>query len=223
MSKCQMCPFYFLESKTELSLLENESATFFAKIQGNEGTNKRELKYLRHFPYPFRFLRQSKFQLFKEIGRNSLVAKISPMYRDHVFLTLQNPASGQITVKTGDILGICQESRLAPARVSHPLMNETPGQQRAANIPVFIKKTDFTCCDDNNVYCGSASLGRGKIDYKNCLMKVLSQIDNDMKVNTVSPLLRRGGGAVPHHRQWCLQNLPIHQTLCQGQNHQPEV
>ena len=26
-----MCPFYFLESKTELSLLENESATFFAK------------------------------------------------------------------------------------------------------------------------------------------------------------------------------------------------
>ena len=58
-----MCPFYFLESKTELSLLENESATFLAEIQGNEGTNKWELKYLRHFPYPFRF---------QEIGRNSL-------------------------------------------------------------------------------------------------------------------------------------------------------
>jgi len=40
MSRCQMCPFYFLESKTELSLLENESATFLAEIQGNEGTNK---------------------------------------------------------------------------------------------------------------------------------------------------------------------------------------
>ena len=40
MSRCQICPFYFLESKTELSLLENESATFLAEIQGNEGTNK---------------------------------------------------------------------------------------------------------------------------------------------------------------------------------------
>ena len=40
MSRCQMCSFYFLESGTELSLLENESATFFAKIQGNERTNK---------------------------------------------------------------------------------------------------------------------------------------------------------------------------------------
>ena len=113
-----------------------------------------------------------------------MVAKISPVYRDHVFLTLQNPASGQIIVKTGDILGICQESLLAPARVSHPLMNEAPGQQQAANIPVFIKKSDFTC-DDNNVYCGSASLRRGKIDYKNCLMKVSLRPEYEKKFKLV--------------------------------------
>ena len=122
--------------------------------------------------------------MLKEVGRNSLVAKISPVYHDHVFLTLQNPASGQIIVKTGDILGICQESLLAPARVSHPLMNEAPGQQQAANIPVFIKKSDFTC-DDNNVYCGFASLGRGKIDYKNCLMKVSLRPEYEKKFKLV--------------------------------------
>ena len=185
LSRCQVCPFFFLEAKVDYSLLEGESATILAKIQGNEGNFKKELKYLRHLPYPFRFLTQNKFQLLKEIGRNSLIPKISPVFNnDYVFITIQNTVANQVTVKSGDILGICQEARLSPSLVSHPFMFESASRQQCFNIPVFIKKSDFTC-DDNGIYCGFASLGSGKLNYKNSLMKVILRPDLERKFKLI--------------------------------------
>ena len=184
LSRCQMCPFFFLESRVERTLLEGESATILAKIQGNEGSFKRDIKCLRHLPYPFRFLSQSKFGLLREIGRQSLVPKLSPVFKEHVFITIQNQVSTEVKVKPGDILGICQESKVPAFKISHPFMNEPSTKQQCYNIPIFIKKGDFTC-DDNNVHCGFASLGNGKVDYKNCLMKVTFRPDLEKKFKLV--------------------------------------
>ena len=63
-------------------------------------------------------------------------------------------------------------------------MNEPSTKQQCYNIPIFIKKGDFTC-DDNNVHCGFASLGNGKVDYKNCLMKVTFRPDLEKKFKLV--------------------------------------
>ena len=184
LSRCQMCPFFFLESSVGYTLLEGESATILAKIQGNEGSFKKDMKCLRHLPYPFRFLTQSKFGLLREIGRQSLVPKLSPVFKEHVFITIQNKVSTEVKVKPGDILGICQESKVPAFKISHPFMNEPSTKQQCYNIPIFIKKGDFTC-DDNNVHCGFASLGNGKVDYKNCLMKVTFRPDLAKKFKLV--------------------------------------
>ena len=182
LSRCQLCPFYFLEAvEPEQFLLEGETITTLAKIQGNEGTFKRQLQFLRHLPYPFRFLTESKFQLLRDVGRKCLVPKISPVFSsDYVFITFQNTSSNQVVIKAGDILGICQQSLVSSTVVSHPFMHEPVSRQECQKIPVFIKKSDFSS-DDNSTYCGFARLGDGKMNYKNSLLAINLRSDFQRK------------------------------------------
>ena len=183
LARCQFCPFFFLEATTQHSLLEGEGVTLLAKIQGND---KQKLDFLRQLPYPFRFLNQPKFSFMKEIGRESLVAKISPVFKEEfAFVTVQNNKSSQICLRPGDILGICQAAESRADQVSDHFMLEPPSRQdQTSNIPVYIKKSDFSQ-DDNNAYCGFASLGRGKMNYKNCLVRISLRPELERKLRLV--------------------------------------
>ena len=183
--RCQLCPFYFLEAKSSHTLLEGESITILAKIHGNEGDLKQDLKFVRHLPYPFKFLNQNSFELIKELGRKSLTVKVSPVfYQDHVFVTMQNPAKKQVTVKPGDILGICQSETILVSEVSSHFMFEPPTRQKCQDIPVFAKKGDFSC-DENRISCGFGTLGRGDMNFKNCLIKLVLRPEFERKFKVV--------------------------------------
>ena len=185
LSRCQFCPFFFLEAVTGHSLLEGESVTFLAKIQGNEGSFKKKLEFIRQIRYPFRYLTQSKFSFLKEIGRKSIVPKISSVFKqDFAFVTIENSKSSQISLRPGDIVGICQSAETSSSQVSDHFMFEPPSRQNQRNIPVFIKKSDFNC-DDNNAHCGFGSLGGGKMNYKYCLVKVTLRSDLQKKLKLV--------------------------------------
>ena len=183
--RCQLCPFYFLEAMTQHSLLEGESVTLLAKIQGNEGNFKKKLDFIRQIPYPFRYLSQAKFTFLKEIGRNSLVAKISTVFnQDFAFVTIQNNKSSQIFLREGDIVGICQSEVTTSSQVSDHFMFEPPSKQDQRMIPVLIKKSDFSC-DDNNNLCGFARLGGEKMNYKNGLVRVTLRSDLQKKLKLI--------------------------------------
>jgi len=183
--RCQLCPFYFLEAKASHTLLEGESITILAKIHGNDGDLKQDLKFVRHLPYPFKFLNQNSFELIKELGRKSLTAKVTPVfYQDHVFVTLQNPVKKQVTVNPGDILGICQSETILVSEVSSHFMFEPPTRQRCHDIPVYAKKGDFSI-DENKISCGFGTMGSGDMNYKHCLVKLVLRPEFDRKFKIV--------------------------------------
>eukprot|EP00092_Neocalanus_flemingeri_P007103 GFUD01007673.1.p1 GENE.GFUD01007673.1~~GFUD01007673.1.p1 ORF type:complete len:1388 (+),score=342.68 GFUD01007673.1:44-4207(+) len=185
--RCQLCPFYFLEAKSSHTLLEGESITILAKIHGNEGDLKQELKFVRHIPYPFKFLNQTSFELIKELGRKSLTAKVTPVfYQDHVFVTLQNPVKKQVTVNPGDILGICQSETILRSEVSSHFMFEPPTRQKCHDIPVYAKRGDFSV-DENQIFCGFGTLGKGDMNYKHCLVKLILRPEFERKFTIVKP------------------------------------
>ena len=183
--RCQLCPFYFLEAKSSHSLLEGESLTILAKIHGNEGDLKQDLKFVRHLPYPFKFLNQNSFELLKELGRKCLIYKVTSVYyKDHVFVTLQNPGKKQVTVKPGDILGICQSETTMISEVSNHFMFEPPTRQKCHDIPVFAKRGEFSC-DENSISCGFGTLGVGDMNYKNCLVRLALRPELERKFKIV--------------------------------------
>ena len=185
LTRCKFCPFFFLEATTQHSLLEGEGVTLLAKIQGNGGSFKKKLDFVRQLVYPFPFLSQTKFSFMKEIGRDSLVPKISSVFKEEfAFVTVQNNKSSQISLRPGDILGICQAAETRVDQVSDHFMFEPPSRQEHTNIPVFIKKSDFSY-DDNNAYCGFASLGGGKVNYKNCLVRISLRSELERKLRLV--------------------------------------
>ena len=164
--RCRFCPFYFVEAKSDHALVEGETLTLLAKIHGNEGEFKKELLAVRQVPYPFRYLKQNNFELIREIGRNSLVARLTPVFHeDHVFATIQNNTKGQVSVKSGDVLGICQMEKVS--------QSEAKEQNKAQDkVEIFCKRGDLSP-SGKVLFCGFGSLG-GDVghDFRNALMKI---------------------------------------------------
>jgi hypothetical protein len=51
--RCGVCPVYYLRSEEQNIILEGESVTFVARIEGNHGPLHQHLHAVRHLPYPF--------------------------------------------------------------------------------------------------------------------------------------------------------------------------
>ena len=172
--QCGVCPFYYLEASQNCGLEQDESATIVAKLYAEKAQVKEGLKFVRQVPFPFTYPKGPEFEAIQNLGNDSLVKKVSPVFcQDYVFVTVVNNSESEdpIDIKHGDILGICQEHKVKKSKVSPHFMFEPPDRQRCQDLPVVIKKGDLGP-DDRNVMCGFGAMGEEDMNYKNCLVRV---------------------------------------------------
>eukprot|EP00088_Acartia_fossae_P038592 TRINITY_DN4002_c0_g1_i4.p1 TRINITY_DN4002_c0_g1~~TRINITY_DN4002_c0_g1_i4.p1 ORF type:complete len:792 (-),score=160.63 TRINITY_DN4002_c0_g1_i4:936-3257(-) len=106
------------------------------------------------------------------LGPNCLVKKISPVFSDsYVFVSMVNESEGQVSISPDTVLGICQVSNVQANEVSTHYILEPPDRQSDDEIPVNVKRADFSRYDQNHV-CGFAEIGSADTRYNYSLVKI---------------------------------------------------
>ena len=105
---------------------------------------------------------------------NQVVANfIHPWFKEnYVFVSVMNNTEFNVSISPGTILGSCQSHHVKDGEVSQHFIQEPPDRQLDIhNIPVYVKRKDFSRYEENHV-CGFAELGSSDMNYKYCLVKI---------------------------------------------------
>jgi len=172
--RCGVCPMWFLRSESENTILEGESVTFLAKIENQfHDSQEEKLRYVKHLSFPFLVNPGTPdFSALTVLGLDSIIKKISPVFSDcYVFVTMMNETDVQVNVSQDSILGICQASHVEAINVSPYYIMEPSNRQSIDEIPIAIKRRDFSRYEKNLV-CGFAEIGEANMNYNHALVKI---------------------------------------------------
>jgi len=171
LSRCGVCPVYFLRSEAQHNILEGESVTLVARIEGL--TEDQNVKFVRHLPYPWLVPQgYDDFKLLSTLGPRCIVKKVTPVFKQNfVFVSVMNDTEYQVNISPENVLGVCQSHLTEESEVSRNFIMEPPDRQDVGVLPITVKRKDFSRYEPNHV-CGFAEVGEQDMNYKYCLVKI---------------------------------------------------
>jgi len=170
LNRCRACPIFFLRSESQHIILERESVTLVARIEGNAN---QDLNHVRHLHFPSQFpLNSVDFSLLSTLGNECIVEKVSPVFQGcYVFVSVVNDTEYEVNISPGNILGICQSHTTESSAISEHFIMEPPDKQHVGVIPITVNRKDFSRVEPNHL-CGLAEIGEQHMNYVYCLVKI---------------------------------------------------